>query len=208
MNEGFRWTLRHDYLELTELALILLGGTLPDGITFRAPGTTHHARWMAEMMYTFKITLFRKQLSDVFEEDSLDFIEELGDYLALLYVQYWLCCTSTADTPVPSPSESVWKSAQQQCNKHIQRAGRGQYEVDGSWALVVLKRKTGTSCIFLQSSQWCRKTLCHRSKPRMKQQQQPITDRFRSWLVLLHSRSLSCTEVADLSLWTCQQLGV
>ena len=98
--EGSRCTLRHDYLELAELALLLLGGTLTEGIKIRAPGATHHARWMAAMIYTFKLTLFRDQLTEEFEEESLDLIEELGIFLALVYVQYWRCCTSAADAPV------------------------------------------------------------------------------------------------------------
>ena len=56
--------------------------------------------------------MFRKQLSDMFEENSLDLIEELGVYLALLYVQYWLFCASASDAPVQDlPLLTLFKNA-------------------------------------------------------------------------------------------------
>lgn len=84
---GDNSTIRADYKELAELSLLLLGGLLPHGITIHSPGATHHARWMASMIYTFKLTLYRHQLEDYFEESSLNAMEMLAVYLALFYVR-------------------------------------------------------------------------------------------------------------------------
>ena len=44
-----------DYLELLELALLFLGASTSNSIHFKAPGANHHARWMAKIIYSFKI---------------------------------------------------------------------------------------------------------------------------------------------------------
>ena len=77
----------------------MLGGSLPQGITIYSPGAPHHARWMGSMTYTMKITLFRHQLRDIFDDGVLDMIQELAVFLALFYVPYWLRCTYSADAP-------------------------------------------------------------------------------------------------------------
>lgn len=52
--------IRHDYQELLQLAVIFFGGPMGN-YPFRAPGADHHARWMAKLIYSFKILLFREQ---------------------------------------------------------------------------------------------------------------------------------------------------
>ena len=92
--------LRDDYKELVLLSILFLGGSRPEGIKFYAPGAQHHARWMAAIIYTIKISLFAKQLDDVFEKWFLDTAKELATFLVLFYVKYWLCCTSASDAAV------------------------------------------------------------------------------------------------------------
>ena len=48
---------RSDYRELLELALLFLGASTSSSIHFKAPVANHHARWMAEIMYSYKISL-------------------------------------------------------------------------------------------------------------------------------------------------------
>ncbi|KAG0716373.1 hypothetical protein GWK47_009879 [Chionoecetes opilio] len=95
-------TLRHDYLELAELTLLFLGGTVPAGrrsITIKAPGAFHHARWISKTLYTFKVALFRCQLGDVYAPEELEDITSLAVFLAIFYTKAWLTCTSAADAP-------------------------------------------------------------------------------------------------------------
>ena len=50
---------RDDYKELIELAIIYLGDKPDKGVRFSAPGAMHNARWMAKVLYCFKIWMFR-----------------------------------------------------------------------------------------------------------------------------------------------------
>jgi hypothetical protein len=49
---------RADYRELLSLTIIFLGGTPPSGVTFKSPGALHRARWMARLLYAFKLYIF------------------------------------------------------------------------------------------------------------------------------------------------------
>jgi len=44
-----------DYRELLQLVLIFLGRKQLQGVTLRAPGPMHQARWMAKAIYSLKI---------------------------------------------------------------------------------------------------------------------------------------------------------
>lgn len=52
---------RDDYQEFLELSLIFLGSSPKRGIHFQAPGAMHRARWLAKVLYSIKIWLFREQ---------------------------------------------------------------------------------------------------------------------------------------------------
>ena len=52
--------VRDDNKELIELTLLVLERS-PEKIHWRTPGALHRARWMATLIYTFKIYLFRHQ---------------------------------------------------------------------------------------------------------------------------------------------------
>lgn len=54
---------RDDYRELLELSIICLGGVPSRGIRFLKPGALHRARWMARVIYSLKIHLFREQFN-------------------------------------------------------------------------------------------------------------------------------------------------
>ena len=55
--------LKHDYRELVELCIIFIGKKSDSKFTIRPPGALHHARWMAKAIYSFKMFLFRHQLT-------------------------------------------------------------------------------------------------------------------------------------------------
>ena len=79
-------SLRKDYLELTTLSLIYLGGTLPEGINefnVKAPGAYHHARWMAIAIYTIKIAMYQHQLQCVYTTEQLQSLTSLAIFLCI-----------------------------------------------------------------------------------------------------------------------------
>ena len=53
--------LRGDYRDLIELVIFSLGGILPGGIRFHAPGPTYMARWMSKVIYSLKVWMLRNQ---------------------------------------------------------------------------------------------------------------------------------------------------
>ena len=78
---------RDDYRELLELSIICLGGVPPRGIRFLKPGALHRARWMARVIYSLKIHLFREQ----FHASNRDKrgIERFVLFALQLYVPAW-----------------------------------------------------------------------------------------------------------------------
>ena len=91
--------VRDDYQELIKLMLISLGSSLP-AIHWRAPGPVHNSRWMAKLLYSMKIVLFREQ-GHVFnltkaEESRL---HRFFAFLALLYAKAWAEAPFVAEAP-------------------------------------------------------------------------------------------------------------
>ena len=70
---------QNDYSELLELAIIFLGGTPRCGVHFTAPGALHRARWMAGIIYSLKMWMFRSQF-------KLKAVEEKGIFQFLLFI--------------------------------------------------------------------------------------------------------------------------
>ena len=106
--------VREDYRELCSLALMLVGGELPDGKVMRvkAPGASHKARFMAFALHGFKILAYshlpevrdacfskkvKKQL--VFEEDTLDKLWRWGQFAIKFYVPQFLLASLGRDAP-------------------------------------------------------------------------------------------------------------
>ena len=71
---------RDDYLELLNLCRIFLGGT--SDVRFRAPGATHHARWMAKAIYY----IFQDQFQLTAAEKKG--ITAISLFVSLMYGQY------------------------------------------------------------------------------------------------------------------------
>jgi hypothetical protein len=88
---------RDDYREFLELAVIFVGGTPVRGIHIQAPGALHSARWMARVLYCYKIWMFRAHL-------KLRPAEEHGMFQFLLfvsdvYIRAWFDATMAAGAP-------------------------------------------------------------------------------------------------------------
>lgn len=83
-------TLRADYVEFLELALLFLGGRPQKKsfqVTFHPPGAMHHARWMSKALYSLKIYLFRKQFH--LPENQMQGLGVLNVFLIRYYIKLW-----------------------------------------------------------------------------------------------------------------------
>ena len=99
--------LREDYKKLLELTILFLGGTFPTDykFTIKAPGAYTHSRWMARVIYSLMIALFRDQLQDLPEftegcDVDLDNVWSLAVFLSLYYVKYWFLAPDLTDAAV------------------------------------------------------------------------------------------------------------
>ena len=77
---------RDDYQEFLRLSFWFLGGH-KGSESFRAPGPTHHARWMAKAIYALKIFLFKTQFKLTARESKN--ITDLALFVSLVYVKQW-----------------------------------------------------------------------------------------------------------------------
>ena len=92
---------RDDYREFLELAVIFLGGTPPRGIHFHAPGAVHRARWMARIIYCYKMWMFKKQFKLKLSEEQGLF--QLLCFVSSTYMKLWF----QAPQPARAPSNDL-----------------------------------------------------------------------------------------------------
>ena len=92
---------RDDYREYLELVIIFLGETPSRGIHFQAPGALHRARWMARILYSFKMWMFRSQF-------KLKPVEERGIFQFLLFVcEIYTKAWFEAPNPISAPANDL-----------------------------------------------------------------------------------------------------
>ena len=91
--------IRDDYQQLIELTLIVLVSP-PTTIHWRAPGPVNHTRWMAKLLYSMKIYLFRNQ-RHVFKLTTKEEaqLQRILLFRALLYTKSWTEASLAADDP-------------------------------------------------------------------------------------------------------------
>lgn len=88
--------VRGDYKEMLKLCLIVLGRSIPN-YTFNVPKCTSNARWMAHVIYSFKIFLFRRQVElSVTEKQNL---QNFCLFACLIYTKVWIQCCSPSNAP-------------------------------------------------------------------------------------------------------------
>ena len=80
------------------LASKIVGGTLDKEYTIWAPGASHRARFMAKIIYVFKIYLFRKQLS--MEASDLLSLQKFVLFVIKVYTKKWFECPSPIKAPI------------------------------------------------------------------------------------------------------------
>ena len=92
---------RDDYRELMELTLLFLGRSPSRGTRFWVPAANHHARWMAKVIYTFKVWMFRSQFRLTSHEQKG--LRDLCVFFSRVYVKVWV----TAPLAVKAPNSDL-----------------------------------------------------------------------------------------------------
>lgn len=87
---------RADYKELLQLSVIFLGGDIPN-FDFKQPGAMHRARWMAKIIYSIKIVLFKQQFK--MKKTELHAIERFTQFAVQYYVPNWFKSTMASAAP-------------------------------------------------------------------------------------------------------------
>ena len=87
---------RKDYKESLELALVVLGHP-PENFSFKLPGAVSKPRWMAKILYGYKIFLFRKALKLPKKEQAK--FERFAVFCSLFYVKHWFTLPLASDAP-------------------------------------------------------------------------------------------------------------
>jgi hypothetical protein len=87
---------RDDYKELLQLALIFLGDD-SSHVHISAPGACHRARWMAKIIRSSKIYLFRSQFH--LTPAELTGLQQFNAFTVKLYLKAWYTCMSATAAP-------------------------------------------------------------------------------------------------------------
>jgi hypothetical protein len=88
---------RDDYRELLQLGLLFLGAALPADATIHQPGALHRARWMAKLIYSLKIYLFRFQFRLTSHE--LLGLSRFNVFVMKVYLKAWYTCQCATSAP-------------------------------------------------------------------------------------------------------------
>lgn len=91
-----KFVAKGDYLEMMELCLIILGEKMPN-YKFHVPHACSHARWMAKIIYSMKMYLFRKQLN--FSQSEVKKLKDICLFTCLIYVKNWIQCCIASNAP-------------------------------------------------------------------------------------------------------------
>ena len=86
-----------DYKEYLELAIIFLGGIIPN-FSFKRPGATHYACWMAKILYCLKIWMLHKQIYDL-DQNDIDFVKIVSIFALQVYLKPWFTACNVPSAP-------------------------------------------------------------------------------------------------------------
>lgn len=89
--------VRDDYKEFLELVLIFLGEFSSIKIIIKTPGEIHHARWMAKVLYSFKIYLFRDQFH--LNKNEKNGLKDICIFVIRFYVKLWFGASNAIVAP-------------------------------------------------------------------------------------------------------------
>ena len=98
-NRRNEMTIRDDYRELAECAVLVLGELPPSGkIIWRKPGACHKARFCAFGIYSFKALAFAKQFD--WDDDTIAGLRQFCAFTAIIYIPYFLSSSIGCDATV------------------------------------------------------------------------------------------------------------
>lgn len=89
---------RDDYRELLELTLMFLGEVPERGVSFRKPGAIHRARFMARLIYSLKIFMFRDTGFKLSKQEAKG-LEDFCSFGVGFYVKAWFQCSLSTAAP-------------------------------------------------------------------------------------------------------------
>ena len=98
-------SFRDDYKELLELTYVLLTRDITN-FKIKTPGALHKARWMAKLLYSFKIILLSNKIETelprgaVYSSGVLKKITKFVKIVLLQYVSWWIDSTSSINAPI------------------------------------------------------------------------------------------------------------
>ena len=90
---------RHDYAEMAELVLILLGAEyhLPSRPRWRKPGASNRARWLANCLCGMRMLAWQRQL--YYGEEMSKKLWRFVEFLCIICAPAWMTASRTADAP-------------------------------------------------------------------------------------------------------------
>lgn len=88
---------RDDYKELLQLISIFLGENTIKPVHINAPGAVHRARWMAKIIYCFKIYVLRNQFS--LRAPELTALRQFNVFVIRVYIKNWYTCQRATLAP-------------------------------------------------------------------------------------------------------------
>ena len=98
-NKRNELTVRDDYRELAECAVLLLGETPPSGkIVWRKPGACHKARFCAFGIYSLKALAFAQQFD--WDEDTITGLKQFCGFTTTIYIPHFLSSSIGCDATV------------------------------------------------------------------------------------------------------------
>ena len=119
---------RDDYREMVQLTIVVLGGEVEANI--RKPDAYHRARWMAKVIYTLKIILFREQFALIEREKRA--LIRFTTFIVTTYVEPWT--SAHCSTSAPATDLALVKALAAYRNKEIGRAS-GKVMARHLWCL-------------------------------------------------------------------------
>ena len=80
--------VREDYKELCQLAVLFLGGPVPN-FKFQYPGAYHNARYMAQAIYMLKMNLLMGKINWLSDKEKEE-VKIMAEFISVFYVVLWL----------------------------------------------------------------------------------------------------------------------
>src|SRR6218665_3283140 len=95
---------RDDYRELLQLSLLFLGAEPNGDVHIQSPGACHRARWMAKLIYSLKIYLFRSPFR--LTKHELSSLGHFTTFVLKVYLKAWF--TSPCAPSAPQNDLLIW----------------------------------------------------------------------------------------------------